>query len=91
MRNAEIGNKNIAFKYLEEAYTSENWLVRIYKVKGPPNHLDEPRDPLAKKKRSKPKPKMLKLRSLSGKPKEISAKEYMRKKTKSSKSSKSSK
>uniref|UniRef100_H2ZLL2 Dolichyl-diphosphooligosaccharide--protein glycosyltransferase subunit STT3B n=1 Tax=Ciona savignyi TaxID=51511 RepID=H2ZLL2_CIOSA len=30
-RNVEIGNKNIKFEHLEEAYTSEHWLVRIYK------------------------------------------------------------
>lgn len=32
-RNAEIGKKDIKFKHLEEAFTSEHWLVRIYKVK----------------------------------------------------------
>uniref|UniRef100_A0A671VJJ3 Dolichyl-diphosphooligosaccharide--protein glycosyltransferase subunit STT3B n=1 Tax=Sparus aurata TaxID=8175 RepID=A0A671VJJ3_SPAAU len=32
-RNAEIGNKDIKLKHLEEAFTSEHWLVRIYKVK----------------------------------------------------------
>ncbi|XP_070550384.1 dolichyl-diphosphooligosaccharide--protein glycosyltransferase subunit STT3B-like [Ptychodera flava] len=32
-RNVEIGNKDIDFKHLEEAYTTEHWLVRIYKVK----------------------------------------------------------
>ena len=32
-RNAEIGNKDINLKHLEEAFTSEHWLVRIYKVK----------------------------------------------------------
>uniref|UniRef100_A0A672H7R5 Dolichyl-diphosphooligosaccharide--protein glycosyltransferase subunit STT3B n=1 Tax=Salarias fasciatus TaxID=181472 RepID=A0A672H7R5_SALFA len=32
-RNAEIGNKDIRLKHLEEAFTSEHWLVRIYKVK----------------------------------------------------------
>ena len=32
-RNAAVGVKNIKLKYLEEAYTSENWLVRIYRVK----------------------------------------------------------
>lgn len=31
-RNAEIGNKDIKLKHLEEAFTSEHWLVRIYKV-----------------------------------------------------------
>ncbi|KJE94826.1 oligosaccharyl transferase STT3 subunit [Capsaspora owczarzaki ATCC 30864] len=32
-RNAEIGNKDISFTHLEEAYTTEHWLVRIYRVK----------------------------------------------------------
>jgi len=32
VRNAEIGNKNVELDYLEEAYTSQHWLVRIYKV-----------------------------------------------------------
>ena len=30
-RNVEIGNKNIVLHRLEEAYTSEHWLVRIYR------------------------------------------------------------
>ncbi|KAG4075910.1 hypothetical protein HA402_003736 [Bradysia odoriphaga] len=34
-RNAVIGNKNFDLTYLEEAYTSEHWLVRIYRVKKP--------------------------------------------------------
>jgi dolichyl-diphosphooligosaccharide--protein glycosyltransferase len=33
----EIGNKNIRLEHLEEAYTTEHWLVRIYKVKKPSN------------------------------------------------------
>lgn len=32
-RQAEIGNKNIRLEHLEEAYTTEHWLVRIYRVK----------------------------------------------------------
>ena len=28
-----IGRKDISLEYLEEAYTTENWLVRIYRVK----------------------------------------------------------
>uniref|UniRef100_A0A3B4BM47 Uncharacterized protein n=1 Tax=Periophthalmus magnuspinnatus TaxID=409849 RepID=A0A3B4BM47_9GOBI len=46
-RNVEIGNKDIKFQHLEEAFTSEHWLVRIYKVK----HLDN-REPLDHKPRS---------------------------------------
>ncbi|KAI6645644.1 Dolichyl-diphosphooligosaccharide--protein glycosyltransferase subunit STT3B [Oopsacas minuta] len=38
-RNVEIGNKDISFKHLEEAYTTEHWLVRIYKVKDPSNRI----------------------------------------------------
>ena len=30
-RNAVIGNKDIDLTYLEEAYTTEHWLVRIYR------------------------------------------------------------
>jgi len=36
VRNAEIGNKDFELDVLEEAYTTEHWLVRIYKVH-PPN------------------------------------------------------
>ena len=32
VRNAEIGNKDFELDVLEEAYTSEHWIVRIYKV-----------------------------------------------------------
>jgi hypothetical protein len=33
----EIGNKDIKLEVLEEAFTSQNWIVRIYKVKQLPN------------------------------------------------------
>jgi len=33
VRNVEIGNKDFELEYLEESFTSEHWLVRIYKVK----------------------------------------------------------
>ncbi len=36
-RNVEIGKKDIHFKYLEEAFTSEHWMVRIYRVKKNPD------------------------------------------------------
>ena len=35
VRNAEIGNKDFELDVLEEAYTSEHWIVRIYKVRRP--------------------------------------------------------
>eukprot|EP00033_Pygsuia_biforma_P001994 GCRY01002219.1.p1 GENE.GCRY01002219.1~~GCRY01002219.1.p1 ORF type:complete len:714 (-),score=142.20 GCRY01002219.1:267-2408(-) len=37
VRNVEIGNKDITLEHIEEAYTTEHWLVRIYKVKKPDN------------------------------------------------------
>lgn len=48
-RNSEIGVKNIKLKYLEEAYTSENWLVRIYRVKKRINRSLKPKLPNRKK------------------------------------------
>lgn len=45
-RNAEIGNKNFQLTYLEEAYTTEHWLVRIYRVKKP-DEFNRPRIPIA--------------------------------------------
>lgn len=30
-RNTVIGNKDFSLTYLEEAYTTEHWLVRIYR------------------------------------------------------------
>lgn len=39
VRYAEIGNKDFELKHLEEAYTSEHWIVRIYKVKKPENRV----------------------------------------------------
>ncbi|XP_072935581.1 dolichyl-diphosphooligosaccharide--protein glycosyltransferase subunit STT3A [Epargyreus clarus] len=37
VRAAEIGNKDFNLDVLEEAYTTEHWLVRIYRVKPLPN------------------------------------------------------
>lgn len=34
VRGSEIGNKDFELDVLEEAYTTEHWIVRIYKVKG---------------------------------------------------------
>lgn len=36
-RGVEIGNKDVKLDYMEEAFTTSNWIVRIYKVK-PPNN-----------------------------------------------------
>ncbi|TGZ66033.1 hypothetical protein CRM22_005569 [Opisthorchis felineus] len=44
-RGVEIGKKHITLNYLEEAFTSEHWIVRIYRVKPPQNvpHLKSTR------------------------------------------------
>ncbi|XP_020285665.1 dolichyl-diphosphooligosaccharide--protein glycosyltransferase subunit STT3B isoform X2 [Pseudomyrmex gracilis] len=47
-RNAEIGNKNFQLTYLEEAYTTEHWLVRIYRVKKPVE-FNRPRIPISER------------------------------------------
>lgn len=36
-RNREVGRKDIELSTMEEAFTSEHWIVRIYKVKHRPN------------------------------------------------------
>lgn len=41
VRRVEIGNKNIQLKYLEEAFTSEHFIVRIYKVKDYNNQQEQ--------------------------------------------------
>ncbi|KAG8043919.1 hypothetical protein GUJ93_ZPchr0458g22654 [Zizania palustris] len=33
VRGVEIGNKDIKLEYLEEAFTTSNWIVRIYKIR----------------------------------------------------------
>lgn len=40
MRQAEIGEKNIKLKHFTEVYTSEHWMVRIYKLKELDNRGD---------------------------------------------------
>jgi len=39
VRNTEIGDKQVRLHYIEEAYTTEHWLVRIYKVKNKRNRV----------------------------------------------------
>jgi dolichyl-diphosphooligosaccharide--protein glycosyltransferase len=39
VRHVEIGNKNFDLQHVEEAYTTEHWIVRIYKVKKLSNRL----------------------------------------------------
>lgn len=40
VRHVEIGNKDFELKHIEEAYTTEHYLVRIYKVKKQNNLLE---------------------------------------------------
>ncbi|XP_050460423.1 dolichyl-diphosphooligosaccharide--protein glycosyltransferase subunit STT3B isoform X1 [Cataglyphis hispanica] len=47
-RNVEIGNKNFQLTYLEEAYTTEHWLVRVYRVKKPAE-FNRPSIPISKR------------------------------------------
>jgi len=47
VRRAVIGHKNFKLEYFEEAFTSERWLVRIYKVKKP-TAMDPPMKPISK-------------------------------------------
>jgi len=37
VRGTVIGRTEIELKYFEEAFTSENWLMRIYRVRPAPN------------------------------------------------------
>jgi dolichyl-diphosphooligosaccharide--protein glycosyltransferase len=37
VRGTEIGNKDFELEYLDEAFTSHHWIVRIYKVRKPEN------------------------------------------------------
>ncbi|KAI6244192.1 Dolichyl-diphosphooligosaccharide--protein glycotransferase [Aphelenchoides fujianensis] len=39
VRGSEIGVKDVTLKHLEEAFTSEHWLVRIYRTKKRPNRV----------------------------------------------------
>merc|ERR1712136_657293 len=48
-RNAVIGNKDISLTYLEEAYTTQHWLVRVYRVKKP-DEFNRPRIPYSDRK-----------------------------------------
>jgi len=48
-RNAVIGNKDISLTYLEEAYTTQHWLVRVYRVKKP-DEFNRPRIPYGERK-----------------------------------------
>ncbi len=37
VRHYEIGEKDVHLEHMEEAFTSDHWIVRIYKVKKPAN------------------------------------------------------
>ncbi|XP_014662879.1 PREDICTED: dolichyl-diphosphooligosaccharide--protein glycosyltransferase subunit STT3B-like [Priapulus caudatus] len=50
-RNVEIGDKNVKLSVLEEAYTTQHWLVRIYKVKDLNNKVKVTEPHIVSKKR----------------------------------------
>ncbi|XP_053408984.1 dolichyl-diphosphooligosaccharide--protein glycosyltransferase subunit STT3B-like [Mercenaria mercenaria] len=80
-RGVEIGNKNFDLTHLEEAYTSEHWLVRIYKVKDLENRQlkGKPVKPV-KKSRKKKKTGKKKAGSIRNKPKIVKGKKPKSKK-----------
>jgi dolichyl-diphosphooligosaccharide--protein glycosyltransferase len=40
VRGYEIGRKDFELQHLDEAFTSEHWIVRIFKVKKPANRAE---------------------------------------------------
>jgi hypothetical protein len=40
VRNVEIARKDVQLEHMEEAFTSEHWIVRIYKLKEPGNRAE---------------------------------------------------
>lgn len=76
-RGVEIGNKNFKLTHLEEAYTSEHWLVRIYKVKDLENRekVAKPTIPAQKwKKRTSKKTSRKRTGSIKNQPKIVKGK-----------------
>jgi dolichyl-diphosphooligosaccharide--protein glycosyltransferase len=47
MRQAEIGRKNFKLSRYTEAFTSEKWIVRIYKL-NPPDNRGKSMTPIVK-------------------------------------------
>ena len=81
-RNVEIGNKNFDLTFLDEAYTTEHWLVRIYKVKDIGNR--ETPASMIKKPAKKPiyrKPNKRRRGNIKHKPKIIKGKKPKKKNT----------
>ncbi|XP_013396956.1 dolichyl-diphosphooligosaccharide--protein glycosyltransferase subunit STT3B [Lingula anatina] len=72
-RNVEIGNKNFDLRYVEEAYTTEHWLVRIYKVKDMENREEKKLSKKIKRKASR-KTSRNKRGSIKNKPKIVKGK-----------------
>ncbi|XP_052803659.1 dolichyl-diphosphooligosaccharide--protein glycosyltransferase subunit STT3B-like [Mya arenaria] len=82
-RGVEIGNKNFDLTHLEEAYTSEHWLVRIYRVLDLENRQlnKEPVKPVKKSRKSnKKKSGKKKAGSIKNKPKIVKGKKPKSKK-----------
>jgi len=84
-RGVEIGNKNFELTHVEEAYTTEHWLVRIYKVKDLENKVRVEKPVKAiKKSKKKTRKTLKKTGAIKNKPKIIKGK----KKPKTSKKAK---
>nr|KAG5703788.1 hypothetical protein BaRGS_009586 [Batillaria attramentaria] len=81
-RGVEIGNKNFDLTHLEEAYTTEHWLVRIYRVKDLSNRqmVIKPKKPVKRPKRKSSK-KVKRAGTIKQKPKIIKGKKSTAKKS----------
>lgn len=49
VRDTVIGKTDVRLKYFEEVFTSEHWMVRIYRVKEPSVRDPKRRNPKRKK------------------------------------------
>merc|ERR1711902_202738 len=70
-RNTVIGHKDFDLTYLEEAFTSEHWLVRVYRVKKPDEFNRpriEPKDRLIPRKNPSPPKRAIRGREESSSP-----------------------
>ena len=46
VRNYQIGKMDFELNYFEEVYTSEHWMMRIYRVLDQPKNQAKPKNPL---------------------------------------------
>ena len=55
VRSTEIGELNISLKYFEEVFTSQHWLMRVYKVRDAPVREGRLANPRRPKERPRPR------------------------------------